>query len=126
MNAVTKFIVYSVSITLKLKVQVLILKLQKIGGIMEKRATYEKASWLFFGIGILAVLISVLLPQSVVSSFETLKPAGFTTLFFAPTVGFVGCILGIVAKKILPALLNLLLIFSFPIVMFLGTLLLGP
>ncbi|MDO5095025.1 MAG: hypothetical protein Q4D65_00585 [Peptostreptococcaceae bacterium] len=93
---------------------------------MEKRAKYAKASWIFFAIGISALVISILLPASIVSKFETLKPAGFTTLFFSPAMGLVGGILGIVARKMWPAILNLLLIFSFPIVMFGGTLLLGP
>ncbi len=52
-----------------------------------------------------------------------LKPLGLSTIFLCPILGIIGLIFSLKRKSILFSILNLVLILSFPITMFLGNLL---
>lgn len=85
--------------------------------------TKLKVSKSLFFIGIVILFISYIIPTDIFSRFTELKPLGLSTIFICPVVGIIGVIFSIKEKSILFFFLNLILIFSFPILMFLGNIL---
>lgn len=73
-----------------------------------------------FVLGIIIFVISYIFPVDVLNQFTELKPLGISTIFICPILGIIGLISSIKRKSILFAFLNLLLLLSFPITMFIG------
>lgn len=80
--------------------------------------------YIFF-IGLSIYVISYLVPTNIFNNFTHIKPIGMSTIFICPILGIIGLIFSIKSKSILFSILNLILIFSFPITMFVGYNLLG-
>lgn len=80
----------------------------------------RKISMIFFIIGLLAFGISLILPVDILEAYTNLRPVGIGTLIVFPILGIVGLLFAIREKTIVAALLNVLLILSFPIVMLIG------
>ena len=78
-----------------------------------------------FAIGLIIYIISYLLPTNLFNNFTQIKPIGMSTIFICPILGIIGLIFSIKSKSILFSILNLILIISFPITMFVGYNLLG-
>lgn len=82
-----------------------------------------------FIIGIIIFLISLFIPSE---SFWKLigepgiTATGFSLLILMPIMGVIGIIAAIIGKKFIWIIPNALLVFSFFIAMFLGSILLGP
>lgn len=76
-----------------------------------------------FILGIIIFVISYILPVDLLNEFTELKPLGISTIFICPILGIIGLISSIKRKSILFVFLNLLLVLSFPITMFIGNLL---
>ncbi|MDK7721457.1 hypothetical protein QP555_00310 [Peptoniphilus lacrimalis] len=73
--------------------------------------------------GLVILFVSFFIP---IDNFPTLKPIGMSTMIICPMFGFLGIIFSILNKKYIYIFLNLLLVFSFFIVMSLGLIFLGP
>jgi len=73
--------------------------------------------------GIVILFVSFFIPTY---NFPTLKPIGLSTMIICPMFGFLGIIFSILNKKYIYIILNLLLVFSFFIVMSLGLIFLRP
>ncbi len=73
--------------------------------------------------GIVILFVSFFIPTY---NFPTLKPICLSTMIICPMFGFLGIIFSILNKKYIYIILNLLLVFSFFIVMSLGLIFLGP
>lgn len=78
-----------------------------------------------FAIGLIIYIISYLVPTNIFNDFTKIKPIGMSTIFICPILGIIGLIFSIKSKSILFSILNLILVFSFPITMFVGYNLLG-
>ena len=78
-----------------------------------------------FAIGLIIYIISYLVPTNIFNNFTQIKPIGMSTIFICPILGIIGLIFSIKSKSILFSILNLILVFSFPITMFVGYNLLG-
>ena len=73
--------------------------------------------------GIVILFVSFFIPTY---NFPTLKPIGLSTMIICPMFGFLGIIFSILNKKYIYIILNLVLVFSYFIVMSLGLFFLGP
>lgn len=73
--------------------------------------------------GLVILFVSFFIP---IDNFPTLKPIGMSTMIICPMFGFLGIIFSILNKKYIYIFLNLLLVFSFFIVMSLRLIFLGP
>lgn len=73
--------------------------------------------------GIVILFVSFFIPTY---NFPTLKPIGLSIMIICPMFGFLGIIFSILNKKYIYIILNLLLVFSYFIVMSLGLFFLGP
>lgn len=80
--------------------------------------------YIFF-IGLIIYIISYLAPTNIFNDFTQIKSIGMSTIFICPILGIIGLIFSIKSKSILFSILNLILVFSFPITMFVGYNLLG-
>ena len=78
-----------------------------------------------FILGFAILIISILLPESVVNQFGAMKPVAYTSLIICPLLGIVGLLFSIKNKDLIYGILNGLLIVSFPLVMFIGYALFG-
>ncbi|MDU2830596.1 MAG: hypothetical protein E7C03_09125 [Anaerococcus sp.] len=76
-----------------------------------------------FVLGIIIFVISYILPVDLLNKITELKPLGISTIFICPILGIIGLISSIKRKSIIFVFLNLLLVLSFPIIMFIGNLL---
>ena len=76
-----------------------------------------------FVLGIIIFVISYILPVDLLNKITELKPLGISTIFICPKLGIIGLISSIKRKSIIFVFLNLLLVLSFPIIMFIGNLL---
>lgn len=88
-----------------------------------KQIRYNKISqWTIF-LGVLSLVIGFLIPYDAFEAlFGNLRTLGLLTVYVLPALGLLGGIFSILARKPLNFFLNLIMIFSFPILMFLGSL----
>ncbi|EPV51276.1 hypothetical protein EA456_02520 [Streptococcus dysgalactiae subsp. dysgalactiae] len=75
-----------------------------------------------FVMGVIVFIVSYNLPINMLNRFTELKPLGLSTFFICPILGIIGLIFSFKRKSILFSILNLILILSFSITMFLGNL----
>lgn len=84
--------------------------------------TKNKSLWTLI-IGVVCLVVSFILKDFEFGFLGNLRPIGFVTIYICPILGIIGIVLALIEKSVARALLNFLLVLSFPIVMFLGNLL---
>lgn len=84
--------------------------------------TKNKSLWTFI-IGVVCLIIAFILKDFQFDFLGNLGPIGFVTIYICPILGIIGIVLALIEKSVARAILNFLLVLAFPIVMFLGNLL---
>ena len=84
--------------------------------------TKNKSLWTLI-VGVVCLVIAFILKDFEFGFLENLKPIGFVTIYICPILGVIGIVLALIEKSVARALLNFLLILSFPILMIVGNLL---
>lgn len=84
--------------------------------------TKNKSLWTFI-IGVVCLIIAFILKDFQFDFLGKLRPIGFVTVYVCPILGIIGIVLALIEKSVPKAILNFLLVLAFPIVMFLGNLL---
>lgn len=81
----------------------------------------KNISKILFFIGIGVFIISYLLPVDLFENFTNLRPTGLTSLFICRIIGIIGLVFAIKEKSVLFGVLNFLLIITFPLFMFINS-----
>lgn len=84
--------------------------------------TKNKSLWTLI-IGIVCLVVSFILKDFEFGFLGNLRPIGLATVFICPILGIIGNVIALIEKSVARAILNFLLVLAFPIVMFLGNLL---
>ncbi|MSB17554.1 hypothetical protein [Finegoldia magna] len=84
--------------------------------------TKNKSMWTLI-IGVVCLVISFILKDFQFAFLGSLRPIGLVTVYICPILGIIGIVLALIEKSVARAILNFLLVLAFPIVMFLGNLL---
>lgn len=84
--------------------------------------TKNKSLWTLI-IGVACLVIAFILKDFEFGFLGNLKPIGFVTIYICPIVGIIGIVLALIEKSVARALLNFLLLLSFPLLMVVGNLL---
>lgn len=98
--------------------------MEDIGGAsMRKKLSISNLSKSIFFIGVIILFTSYIIPTDIFSRYTEMKPLGLSTIYICPVVGIIGIIFSIKEKSILFFFLNLILVLSFPLMMFVGNIL---
>ena len=84
--------------------------------------TKNKSLWTLI-IGIVCLVIAFILKDFQFDFLGNLRPIGLVTVYICPILGIIGIVFSLIEKSVVRAILNFLLVLAFPIVMFLGNLL---
>ena len=84
--------------------------------------TKNKSLWTLI-IGVACLVIAFILKDFEFGFLGNLKPIGFVTIYICPILGIVGIVFSLIEKSVAKALLNFLLLLSFPLLMVVGNLL---
>lgn len=84
--------------------------------------TKNKSLWTLI-IGVACLVIAFILKDFEFGFLGNLKPIGFVTIYICPILGIIGIVLALIEKSVARALLNFLLLLSFPLLMIVGNLL---
>ena len=84
--------------------------------------TKNKSLWTLI-IGIVCLVIAFILKDFEFGFLGNLRPIGFVTIYICPILGIIGIVLALIEKSVARALLNFLLLLSFPLLMVVGNLL---
>lgn len=84
--------------------------------------TKNKSLWTLI-IGVVCLVGSFILKDFEFGFLGNLKPIGFVTIYICPILGVIGIVLALIEKSVARALLNFLLLLSFPLLMIVGNLL---
>ncbi|KXA10101.1 hypothetical protein HMPREF3217_00555 [Finegoldia magna] len=84
--------------------------------------TKNKSLWTLI-IGVVCLVIAFILKDFEFGFLGNLRPIGFVTIYICPILGIIGIVLALIEKSVARALLNFLLVLSFPILMIVGNLL---
>lgn len=84
--------------------------------------TKNKSLWTLI-IGVVCLVVSFILKDFEFGFLGNLKPIGFVTIYICPILGIIGIVLALIEKSVARALLNFLLLLSFPLLMIVGNLL---
>lgn len=84
--------------------------------------TKNKSMWTLI-IGVVCLVISFILKDSQFDFLGNLRPIGLVTVYICPILGIIGIVFSLIEKSVVRAVLNFLLVLAFPIVMFVGNLL---
>lgn len=84
--------------------------------------TKNKSLWTLI-IGVVCLVVSFILKDFEFGFLENLRPIGFVTIYICPILGIIGIVLALIEKSVARALLNFLLLLSFPILMIVGNML---
>lgn len=84
--------------------------------------TKNKSLWTLI-IGVVCLVVSFILKDFEFGFLGNLRPIGFVTIYICPILGIIGIVLALIEKSVARALLNFLLLLSFPILMIVGNLL---
>lgn len=84
--------------------------------------TKNKSLWTFI-IGVVCLIIAFILKDFQFDFLGNLRPIGLVTVYICPILGIIGIVFSLIEKSVVRAILNFLLVLAFPIVMFLGNLL---
>ncbi len=74
-------------------------------------------------IGVVCLVVSFILKDFEFGFLGNLRPIGFVTIYICPILGIIGIVLALIEKSVARALLNFLLLLSFPLLMVVGNLL---
>ena len=84
--------------------------------------TKNKRLWTLI-IGVVCLVISFILKDFEFGFLGNLRPIGFVTIYICPILGVIGIVLALIEKSVARALLNFLLLLSFPLLMIVGNML---
>lgn len=84
--------------------------------------TKNKSLWTLI-IGVVCLLVSFILKDFEFGFLGNLRPIGFVTIYICPILGVIGIVLALIEKSVARALLNFLLLLSFPLLMIVGNML---
>ena len=84
--------------------------------------TKNKSLWTLI-IGVVCLMVSFILKDFEFGFLGNLRPIGFVTIYICPILGIIGIVLALIEKSVARALLNFLLLLSFPLLMIVGNLL---
>lgn len=84
--------------------------------------TKNKSMWTLI-IGVVCLVVSFILKDFEFGFLGNLRPVGFVTIYICPILGIIGIVLALIEKSVARALLNFLLLLSFPLLMIVGNLL---
>ena len=84
--------------------------------------TKNKSMWTLI-IGVVCLVVSFILKDFEFGFLGNLRPIGFVTIYICPILGVIGIVLALIEKSVARALLNFLLLLSFPLLMIVGNLL---
>ena len=84
--------------------------------------TKNKSMWTLI-IGVVCLVVSFILKDFEFGFLGNLRPIGFVTIYICPILGIIGIVLALIEKSVVRALLNFLLLLSFPLLMIVGNLL---
>lgn len=74
-------------------------------------------------IGVACLVIAFILKDFEFGFLGNMRPIGFVTIYICPILGIIGIVLALIEKSVAKALLNFLLLLSFPLLMVVGNLL---
>lgn len=84
--------------------------------------TKNKSLWTLI-IGVVCLVVSSILKDFEFGFLGNLRPIGFVTIYICPILGITGIVLALIEKSVARALLNFLLLLSFPLLMIVGNML---
>lgn len=84
--------------------------------------TKNKSLWTFI-IGVVCLIIAFILKDFQFDFLGNLRPIGLVTVYICPILGIIGIFFSLIEKSVVRAILNFLLVLAFPIVMFVGNML---
>lgn len=84
--------------------------------------TKNKSLWTLI-IGVVCLVVAFILKDFEFGFLGNLRPIGFVTIYICPILGIIGIVLALIEKSVARALLNFLLLLSFPLLMVVGNLL---
>lgn len=84
--------------------------------------TKNKSLWTLI-IGVVCLVIAFIMKDFEFGFLGNLRPIGFVTIYICPILGIIGIVLALIEKSVARALLNFLLLLSFPLLMIVGNLL---
>lgn len=84
--------------------------------------TKNKSLWTLI-IGVVCLVVSFILKDFEFGFLGNLRPIGFVTIYICPILGIIGIVLALIEKSVARALLNFLLVLSFPLLMIVGNML---
>lgn len=84
--------------------------------------TKNKSLWTLI-IGVVCLVVGFILKDFEFGFLGNLRPIGFVTIYICPILGVIGIVLALIEKSVARALLNFLLVLSFPLLMIVGNLL---
>ncbi|WP_304141260.1 hypothetical protein [Finegoldia magna] len=84
--------------------------------------TKNKSLWTLI-IGVVCLVVGFILKDFEFGFLGNLRPIGFVTIYICPILGVIGIVLALIEKSVARALLNFLLLLSFPLLMIVGNLL---
>ena len=82
----------------------------------------NKSLWTFI-IGVVCLIIAFILKDFQFDFLGNLRPIGLVTVYICPILGIIGIVFSLIEKSVVRAILNFLLVLAFPIVMFVGNML---
>lgn len=84
--------------------------------------TKNKSMWTLI-IGVVCLVVAFILKDFEFGFLGNLRPIGFVTIYICPILGIIGIVFSLIEKSVVRALLNFLLLLSFPILMIVGNML---
>ena len=84
--------------------------------------TKNKSLWTLT-IGVACLVIAFILKDFQFGFLGNLRPIGLVTVYICPILGIIGIVFSLIEKSVVRAILNFLLVLAFPIVMFVGNML---
>lgn len=84
--------------------------------------TKNKSLWTLI-IGVVCLVVSFILKDFQFDFLGNLRPIGLVTVYICPILGIIGIVFSLIEKSVVRAILNFLLVLAFPIVMFVGNML---
>lgn len=84
--------------------------------------TKKKSAWTLI-IGVVCLVIAFILKDFQFDFLGNLRTIGLVTVYICPILGIIGIVFSLIEKSVVRAILNFLLVLAFPIVMFVGNML---
>lgn len=84
---------------------------------MRKKTNFGR--WIFL-FGIFALILAFIMKDLKFGILGSLRPLGFVSVYVCPVVGATGIIVSLFERSLMNAVLNFILVLTFPILMMLG------